>query len=95
MQYFDTQHSLCGWIRPIGFRRDAAPLIKSITASCEVPFLDKLSRAKDAMSGELYEVLRAELQAEFLYDLMAARRTGTRAVPALSKALLIKDSRGQ
>ena len=58
-------------------------------------FLDKLSRAKDAMSGELYEVLRAELQAEFLYDLMAARRTGARAVPALSKALLIKDSRGQ
>lgn len=95
MEYFDTQHSLCGWIRPIGFRRDAAPLIKSITASCEVPFLDKLSRAKDAMSGELYEVLRAELQAEFLYDLMAARRTGARAVPALSKALLIKDSRGQ
>ena len=92
MQYFDTEHNLCGWIRPIGFRREAAPLIRSITASCDVPFLDKLSRARDVMPDQLYEVLREELQAEFLYDLMAARRTGARAVPALSKPILIKDS---
>ena len=90
MQYFDTEHSLCGWIRPIGFRREAAPLIRSITASCEVPFLDKLSRAKDIMPEKLYAILEEELQAEFLYDLMAARRTGVRAVPALSKPLIIK-----
>ena len=90
MQFFDTEHSLCGWIRPIGFRREAAPLIRSITASCDVPFLDKLSRAKDTMPEELYKVLEKELQAEFLYDLMAARRTGVRAVPAFSKPLLIK-----
>ena len=92
MQYFDTEHSLCGWIRPIGFRREAAPLIRSITASCGVPFLDKLSRAGSVMSSGLYEILQAELQAEFLYDLMAARRTRVRAVPALSKPLLITDS---
>ena len=93
MRYFDTEHALCGWIRPIGFRREAAPLIRSITASCEVPFLDKLSRAKDTMPEELYKVLLEELKAEFLYDLMAARRNGVRAVPAFSKPLLIKDSR--
>ena len=95
MRYFDTEHSLCGWIRPIGFRREAAPLIRGITNSCQVPFLDKLSRAKDAMPEELYKVLLEELQAEFLYDLMASRRTGVRAVPAFSKPLIIKGGRAQ
>ena len=95
MRYFDTEHSLCGWIRPIGFRREAAPLIRGITISCQVPFLDKLSRAKDALPEELYKVLLEELQAEFLYDLMASRRTGVRAVPAFSKPLIIKGGRAQ
>ena len=95
MRYFDTEHSLCGWVRPIGFRREAAPLIRGITNSCQVPFLDKLSRAKDAMPEELYKVLLEELQAEFLYDLMASRRTGVRAVPAFSKPLIIKGGRAQ
>ena len=63
MQYFDRKHGLCGWIRPIGFSADAAPLIRSVTASCTVPFLDKLSRAGDRLSGELQTVLRQELQA--------------------------------
>ena len=93
MQYFDRKHGLCGWIRPIGFSADAAPLIRSVTASCTVPFLDKLSRAGDRLSGELQTVLRQELQAEFLYDLMAARRSGGRAAFALSKPLIIRSGR--
>ena len=93
MQYFDREHGLCGWIRPIGFRRNAAPLIRSITASCTVPFLDKLSRSADRLADRLRAVLDEELQAEFLYDLMAARRCGRKAVPALSKPLIIRDDR--
>ena len=75
MERFDAEHGLCGWIRPIGFRRSAAPLIRSITSSCTVPYLDKLSRARKILAPDLNAVLDDELRAEFLYDLMAARRT--------------------
>ena len=90
MESFDRRYGLCGWIRPIGFRREAAPLIRSVTSSCTVPFLDRLSRARNILPEDLYAVLNEELQAEFLYDLMAARRTGGRAVSAFSKPLLIR-----
>ena len=74
MECFDKDHGLCGWIRPIGFRRSAAPLIRSITSSCAVPYLDKLSKAGKMLPPDLYAILGEELRAEFLYDLMAARR---------------------
>lgn len=76
MEMFDRKYGLCGWIRPMGFRRSAAPLIREITSSCKVPYLDKLSRAGDILPADLYAVLCEEIRAEFLYDLMAARRTG-------------------
>jgi hypothetical protein len=75
MDRFDEEHGLCGWIRPIGFRRSAAPLIRSITSYCSVPYLDKLSKAPEVLPADLYALLEQELQAEFLYDLMAARRS--------------------
>ena len=46
---------------------------------------------RNILPEDLYAVLNEELQAEFLYDLMAARRTGGRAVSAFSKPLLIRD----
>ena len=77
MERFDRDHGLCGWIRPIGFRRSAAPLIRSITSSCSVPYLDKLSKARKVLPPDLYSILDEELKAEFLYDLMAARRAAS------------------
>ena len=75
MERFDKEHDLCGWIRPIGFVRSAAPLLRSIAASCSVPYLDKLSKAPEVLPADLYALLEEELRAEFLYDLMAARRS--------------------
>lgn len=75
MDRFDKEYGLCGWIRPVGFRRSAAPLIRAITSSCTVPYLDKLSKAGKILPPDLSSVLNEELRAEFLYDLMAARRS--------------------
>ena len=74
MERFDASCGLCGWIRPIGFKKSAIPLIREITASCSVPFLDKLASAEKVLPEDLYELLQEEIRAEFLYDLMAARR---------------------
>ena len=88
MDRFDEEHGLCGWIRPIGFVRSAAPLLRSIAASCSVPYLDKLSRARKVLAPDLYALLEEELRAEFLYDLMAARRSGADKKDASSEGVL-------
>ena len=74
MERFDASCGLCGWIRPIGFKKSAIPLIREITASCSAPFLDKLASADKVLPKDLYPLLQEEIRAEFLYDLMAARR---------------------
>ena len=91
MEHFDNSYGLCGWIRPIGFKKSAAPLIRAITSECCVPFLDKLAAADKALSDDLYAILLEEIRAEFLYDLMAARRTGqiTAGVPTSFRKPLI------
>lgn len=92
METLDKAAGLCGWIRPIGFRRSAAPLLTQISACSAVPFLDKLSRAEDLLPAGLYEILCEDLRAEFLYDLMAARRRGPdhgKPVVAFRKPLVI------
>lgn len=76
MQTFDSCCGLCGWIRPIGFRRTASPLLNQIAFCSSVPFLDKLSRAGDLLPPDPARILEKEIRAEFLYDLLAARRTG-------------------
>ena len=94
MERFDHKYELSGWIRPLGFRRDAAPLIKDITASCTVPFLDKLARAGQVLPQDLYSIFLEDVRAEFLYDLMAARRAPSASagvVPAFRKKILILD----
>lgn len=75
MERFDAFCGLCGWIRPVGFKKSAIPLIREITASCRVPFLYKLASADKVLPEDLYPLLQEEIRAEFLYDLMAARRT--------------------
>lgn len=92
MQDFDSRCGMCGWIRPIGFRRTARPLLRSIAADSSVPFLDKLSRADELLSPGAASILREEIRAEFLYDIMAARRTGKSAdgvKPAPAKQMVI------
>ena len=76
MHAFDSCCGLCGWIRPIGFRRTAGPLLRQIAACSSVPFLDKLSRAEDLLPPVPARILSREIRAEFLYDLLAAGRTG-------------------
>ena len=72
MRMFDEKYGLCGWIRPLGMRRSAAPLLKAMKSTASVPFLDKLSAADRKLSPELYGILMEEIRAEMLYDLSSA-----------------------
>lgn len=74
MERFDASCGMCGWIRPIGFKKPAIPLIREITDSCSVPYLDRLASAEKVLPADLYGIFLEEIRAEFLYDLIAARR---------------------
>ena len=65
------KEDLCGWIRPLGFRRAAAPLLTQIQAHASVPFLLRPARAMQDLSPALRALLKQEYDAEFLYDLTA------------------------
>ncbi len=94
MEQFDDSCGLCGWIRPVGLRRSALPLLGRISKCGAVPLIDKLSRADKLLSEDTFAVLAQELQAEYLYDLTVRVRTGGRSgpvLPAFRKPLLITD----
>ena len=94
MDRFDASCGLCGWIRPIGFKKSAIPLIRAITDSCSVPFLDKLASSDKILPADLYGILLEEIRAEFLYDLMETGRTGRSdkgVAYAFGKPLIIVD----
>ena len=76
MRTFDSAFGLCGWIRPIGFRKAAGPLLNQIASCSCAPFLDKLSRAGNLLPPDAARILEKEVGAEFLYDLLSAGRTG-------------------
>ena len=62
-------NGLCGWIRPLGFRRSAAPLLSGIRSRCTVPYLSGPADAKKLLSPGLYGLFLQELRAELFYDL--------------------------
>ena len=69
MQMFDEKYGLCGWIRPLGMRRGASPLLREIKKAASVPYLDKLSRAQSRLDPALFAVFDEEIRAELLYDI--------------------------
>lgn len=66
------QHGMCPYAKPLGFRKDAADLLRAVSQAKKVPFLSRLSQAKDTLSPDVYALLRRELAADMLYDLTSS-----------------------
>ena len=75
MQVLES-HGMCGWIRPLGFRRSCGPLLSALQASSTVPWLGHLAEAREILDADLCSLLEQEMQAELRYDLLAASRGG-------------------
>ncbi len=65
---------MCEYVRPLGFKRSAAPLLHAISENASVPFLSKLSKAKTLLDPVALSFLEQDLRAEYLYDLTAYRK---------------------
>lgn len=89
------KHEMCGWIRPLGFRRSCGPLLAAIQENCTAPWLGRLSEASAVLDQNLYGLLEKEMQAELLYDFLAAAQNGFKNRQEIRRAMqkpLILDS---
>lgn len=80
-----------GYIRPLGFRREAAPLLRAISEHASVPYLARLSADRKRLAPPFDAMLEADLRASDLCALLRQRATGSDApaVPELSRQLII------
>ncbi len=65
---------MCGYVRPLGFKRSAAPLLRAISTNSSVPFLSKLSKAREFLPPVALAFLEEDLRAEHLYDITVHRK---------------------
>lgn len=64
------------WLRILGFRKDALPLLSEIKKHAQVPMISKTADAAALLSGPALELFYKHLQCAELYRLAAEAKTG-------------------
>lgn len=65
------------YIRPLGFRKESAPLLTYIKKHCSVPLLGKTADASHILSAPAQKVFEKDIFAAELYEQILARKGGT------------------
>ena len=69
------EHGLIGYLRPLGFRRSAAPLLKAIRSGCGLPLLTKPASGAAMLAEPFDRMLQQDLRAsEFASHLRQMKR---------------------
>lgn len=66
---FSKEHLI--YLRVLAFKREAKPLLTSISANCQMPLVTKLADAHKILSAESYKMLEKDIQASHLYSHIA------------------------
>lgn len=77
------------YLRILGFRREAAPLLTRLNACAQVPVISKLADASDTLSNQAAQVLSHDIFASELYEQNLARRAKKTARSEYSRGLVI------
>ncbi len=76
----DTDHfKSCGsvpWLRILGFRKDAAPLLSELKKRVMAPIITKTANAGTILDGESRELFEKHLQCAELYRLLSESKAG-------------------
>jgi predicted nucleotidyltransferase len=59
------------YARVLGFRAEAAPLLRQIKKRAEIPLITKLAGARRVLDGESLQMLDKDIQAAHVYNIMA------------------------
>lgn len=68
-KHMDTylSNGICFYAKALGFKRDAAPLLKSLKSNSSIPFITKLSLAAPSLCSTGQQMLQQDLRASELY----------------------------
>ena len=61
------KYSYCPYLRPLGFRKDAGDLLKSIKNNCDRPFISKLADAAGILDADNLHALKKDILASEIY----------------------------
>lgn len=67
-------NGICFYAKALGFKREAAPLLKSIKSNSKIPFITKLSHAAPSLSSVGQRMLQQDLKASELYHNRPAKK---------------------
>ena len=70
------KYSYCPYLRPLGFRKDAGDLLKSIKNNCDRPFISKLADADSILDADSLHSLKKDILASEIYE-KNSLRSGT------------------
>ncbi|MCR5669402.1 MAG: nucleotidyltransferase [Butyrivibrio sp.] len=62
-----------GYVRILGQRKDAAPLLKKIHEASDLPVLDRLKDASDLLNDEQFRLFDATLNSSSLYNMVSGK----------------------
>lgn len=63
------------YLRVLGFRKSASPLLSAIKKNADIPLIPKLADAKQLLSKESYEILKQDIFASDVYRLALSVKT--------------------
>ena len=67
---------MCPWLRILGFRKDAAPLLTELKKNSEIPIITKTANASSILSGEALRLFEKHLLTSELYRMICEIKTG-------------------
>lgn len=70
------QKNSTGYARVLGFRKDAAPLLRSVKENASLPVIGKLAQNKKRCSSLEQKMLSYDLTASKLYQIVAEQKSG-------------------
>ena len=85
---FKSQNS-APWIRILGFRKEAAPLLSAMKQNASVPIITKLASADSILSDQAQELFQKHLNTAELYRLLVQLKTGKKAKTEYQHSVII------
>ena len=77
------------WLRILGFRKDAGPLLSELKKQTSVPVITKTADARFLLSGKSYELFEKHLKTAELYRLACSLKSGYTMKNEFTRPILI------
>lgn len=75
-QHTFADFSYAPWIRILGFKKSAAPLLAKLKQHCDIPIITKTAAAKNILSPAAYELFKKNLTASELCRMVRELKSG-------------------